>query len=223
MNAKDFPNADEKVFDAPSIFAIGRWVCRVVLADFFNHEIYGEENIPKSGGVLIASNHVSFLDPPAVAGSAPRNCYSFARKTLFKTGFSGWVFRQFLTIPVDRDGGNDLGAIKTVLKRLKEGQAVLLFPEGTRSEDGKLQEAKRGAGMLAAMSQVPIVPTRVFGTFEAWNRHMKNPCAFRPTAVVYGKPIFPEEYDPGKTHPERYQEISSLIMERIGALKDPRR
>lgn len=216
-----FKTAFLSTFEPPAVFALGRWFCRLMLEDFFDFEIYGEENVPAEGACLLASNHVSFLDPAAAAGGTRRNCYSFARKTLFTDGIYGWLFRRFLTIPVDRDGGNDLAAIKTVLRRLQEGQTVLMFPEGTRSADGELQEPKRGAGMVAALSQAMIVPTRTFGAFEAWNRHQSWPQFFRPMAVVYGRPMAPDEYDPGKSHPRRYEEISRRILARIAAIRKP--
>jgi 1-acyl-sn-glycerol-3-phosphate acyltransferase len=207
----------EDSFDAPVIFSLGRWLCRVVLEDFFDLRIFGEENIPSTGPCLIVANHCSFLDPPLLAAGTGRCIYSFARKTLFKSGPWGWIFRRFLTVPVDLDGGSDFAAVKTVLRLLKNDQAVILFPEGTRSPDGKLLPPKRGAGMLAAMTQVPVVPAYIAGTFAAWGKNGGMPCWFSPVRVTYGKVLFPKDYC-NSQNPERHLHIANFFMECIASL-----
>lgn len=207
-------------FEPPPCFACGRWVCRVILEEFFDVEYFGDENIPAIGPYLLASNHVSFLDPPAVVIGAHRNCYSFARRTLSSRGLWNWLFWRFLTIPVNVDGA-DVRAIRTALRQLAGGQAVVIFPEGTRSPDGRPLEARAGAGMMAAMAQVPIVPARIFGAFEAWGKNRRSPKLFSPVKVVYGQPIHPVQYDLGKGTKDRYLKISRTVMEAIAALKLP--
>ncbi|MDR2576691.1 MAG: 1-acyl-sn-glycerol-3-phosphate acyltransferase [Puniceicoccales bacterium] len=206
-------------FDPPIIFAIGRWFCRMILEDLFHYEVFGEENVPHHGPCLIVANHASFLDPPAAVIGGRRCTFSFARKTLFRKGVWAWMFERFLTIPVDLEGGNDLGAIRTVIKLLRENQSVLLFPEGSRSPDGQLQPPKRGAAMVAALAQVPVVPAYIDGTFAAFNRQKKWPNWFSPVRVVYGKALLPDAYDPGPQDPQRYVLISQFLMERIAQLK----
>jgi 1-acyl-sn-glycerol-3-phosphate acyltransferase len=205
-------------FDPPLVFAMGRWFCHFVLRTFFHYRVLREEYVPKSGPCLIVSNHCSFLDPPAVAVGARRCTYSFARKTLFQSGLRGWMFRRFLTIPVDREGGKDSTAIRTVLRLLQLDQSILLFPEGTRSPDGQLQPAKRGIGLIAVRSRVPVVPARVFGSYEAWNRHWSKPRWGTPVTVAFGPPLLPADYDPGESAPDRYQAIADRFMEAIGAI-----
>jgi 1-acyl-sn-glycerol-3-phosphate acyltransferase len=210
------PPADP--FDPPLLFALGRGFCRIVLEDLFAFRARGAGHVPRSGGCLLVANHASFLDPPAVICGAGRCGYSFARKTLYRPRLFGWLLRRFLTIPVDRDGGNDLSALREVLRLLADGQCVLVFPEGTRSAGGSLQQARRGVGMLAAKAAVPVVPARVFGSYEAWNRGEKWPRWFHPVRVVYGPPLLPEHYDPGTSHPARYQCIADLFLRCIAVL-----
>lgn len=206
-------------FDPPLGFAMGRGFCRMVLEDLFFFRARGVGHIPRSGGCLLVANHASFLDPPAVACGAERCCYSFARKSLYGPRFFGWLFGKFLTIPVDRDGGNDLAALREVLRLLAAGQCVLVFPEGTRTADGTLQIARRGVGMLAARAAVPVVPARIFGSYDAWNRHRRWPRWFHPVRVIYGPPLLPRHYDPGASHPNRYQSIADFFLRCVAALQ----
>jgi 1-acyl-sn-glycerol-3-phosphate acyltransferase len=203
----------------PWPYALACWLCRAVLEDFFDFEVYGEEHVPRVGPCLIVCNHVSFLDPPAAVVGCGRTVHSFARKTLFGRGLWRWIFTRFLTIPVDRDGAGDLGAIRSVLRLLGEGRAVLLFPEGTRSADGKMGPAKRGAGLLAAMARVPVVPARVFGSFAAFERGRRMPHLFRPVRIAYGPPLLPADY--ALEGPDRHRRIAELFMGRVAAVKLP--
>lgn len=187
----------------------------------FRGEVIGKENLPREGAYLIASNHASHLDPPIVGSHLPRQVCFFARKTLWKPGFASWWLNAVGTIPVDRDGGTDVTAIKRVLQALKHEKVVILFPEGTRSPDGNLQSPKPGVGMLACRAQIPVVPARVFGSFEAFGRdggvHLGT-----PVHVVYGKPLQPAEYDDPSAGKERYQRASENIMAAIAAIEEPK-
>jgi 1-acyl-sn-glycerol-3-phosphate acyltransferase len=202
----------------PLLFALSRWFFRVVTEDFFDVEFWGEEHVPPREACILAANHCSFLDPPAIAVGCVRSTFSLARKTLFKPGIRGKFFSQLLTIPVDRDGTGDVGAIRNVLQKLRAGQSVLIFPEGKRSPDGEVQPFKPGIGLLAAKSQVPVIPVRVFGSHRAWNSSMDGPKFFTPLRVVYGPALMPEAYDPGLKHPERYGAIAGYIHSAVAAL-----
>ncbi|MEY3608285.1 MAG: hypothetical protein RLZZ447_1073, partial [Verrucomicrobiota bacterium] len=125
---------------------------------FFRGEVSGLEHVPARGGFLLAANHASFIDPPMIGCQLPRQIAYFARKTLWKGGFSSWWLDAVGTIPVDRDGGQDVSAIKRVLRALREERGLILFPEGTRTPDGQLQPAKAGVGFIAVKTQVPVVP-----------------------------------------------------------------
>jgi 1-acyl-sn-glycerol-3-phosphate acyltransferase len=124
-------------------------------------------------------------------------------------------------IPVDRDGASDIRAIRCVLKLLQEGQGITVFPEGTRSPDGQFKAAQPGIGLLACRASVPVIPVRVFGTYEIWNRHQTKPNFHRRSQCVVGPPMWPQIYDPGKEHPQRYLECAQRIMKAIRDLQLP--
>jgi 1-acyl-sn-glycerol-3-phosphate acyltransferase len=175
------------------------------------------------GGVILASNHASYLDPPLVGSGLKRDINYLARESLFRFPVVGAVLRSWNSVPVDRDGGGAAG-LKIILGRLLDGGAIILFPEGTRSPDGKLQRARSGIGLTVIKSNAPVVPVRVFGTFEAFGRNHKFP---RPkkVAVKYGVPLRFEKLradakDCSKPRlKEIYQEVADEIMVAIAKLE----
>ncbi len=193
---------------------------RMFMDTFGRVEVRGLENLP-NGGFLIASNHVSFIDPPLIGCVIPREMYFFARKTLLDNAVLKVILPYCNVIPVDRDGGGDVGAFKKVFSVLKQGHAMILFPEGTRSKDGRLGKAQGGAGLIACKTRVPIVPVRVFGTGDVLPRGSAIP-ARADLAVVFGKPLFPQDFDPGKDAPDRFREASRRFMEKIAEIRPPR-
>tara|TARA_B100001248_G_scaffold201492_1_gene155759 strand:+ start:45937 stop:46581 length:645 start_codon:yes stop_codon:yes gene_type:complete len=203
------------------VYKIAKGICSSVFSILFGIEVHGKANVPAKGAFILASNHVSYFDPPATGCLLPRDLYYFARKTLFKPGFASWLLHNINTIPVDRDGDSDVSAFKRVFKVLKSGEGLTLFPEGTRSPDGTLQKAQRGVGLIACKTQVPVVPTRVYGAFEALKRGSKLPNLQARMHIVYGPTLYPKDYDPGKSDPDRYQTASNRIMEAIAALEKP--
>src|SRR3984957_16049516 len=155
---------------------------------FHRPRIVGREKVP-SGGCLIVSTHVSFMDPTTVGWAVAREIFYPGRKTLFKPPFWSWFLPICNVLPIDRDG-RDVSGLRRIIKMLKDGHGVLLFPEGTRSADGTLQPAEPGAGLVALKAGVPILPVRVFGTFESLSRHNKR-LRFHPIRVVIGRPYMP--------------------------------
>src|SRR5262245_24186235 len=149
------------------VYGVCHYWVRVAFDMFFRGEVRGVENLPEHGGFLLAANHASFLDPPLIGCHVARQIAYFARKTLWRGGIASGLLTSVGTIPVDRDGGQDVSAIKRVLKALREDRALILFPEGTRTLDGQLQAAKAGVGFIAVKTQVPVVPVRIFGSYEA--------------------------------------------------------
>ena len=180
---------------------------------FFRFRAVGREHVPREGTVLLASNHVSLLDPPVVGAGAPRPLHFMAKAELFRTPLLGPLIRRLNAHPVERDGA-DAGALRHALLLLREGHALLVFPEGTRGTEGRLQPGRPGAGMLAALSEAPVVPVYVQGTGYALPRGASRPRR-APITVRYG-PALRFERGRGK---HRYQEISDQIMAAIGRLK----
>jgi 1-acyl-sn-glycerol-3-phosphate acyltransferase len=190
------------------------------LTYFNQYKVCGLANVPKTGGVIIASNHASYLDPPAVGASSRRMrmTHFMARDTLFKKGFMNWFLHKVGVIPLDRNKG-DLKAMKTAIRLLKDGAAVALFPEGTRSESGELQPPKPGIGFLVAKGEAPVVPIYIHGSYEAWSKHSGG-LKKKPVTVIFGPLITREEICGLGTGREAYGKIGELIMERIAKLKE---
>ncbi|MEY2879222.1 MAG: hypothetical protein RLZZ15_1602, partial [Verrucomicrobiota bacterium] len=181
----------------------------------------GLEHVPRSGGFLVAANHASHLDPFIVASQLPQQVTFFARKTLWTPGLPSWWLTAVGVIPVDRDGGSDVGALKRVLAALRKEKIIIMFPEGTRSPDGLMQAPKPGVGLFACKTQVPVVPARIFGSFAAFGKGAKIPRVGTPVSVVFGAPLAPAVYDAPDAGKERYQIASERIMARIAALRLP--
>ncbi len=134
----------------------------------FGLRVEGREHLVNEGAVLIISNHQSYMDPPLIGSIYDTAIYYLARKSLFR-GFCKWLYPRWNAIPVDQDRP-DMGSLKTIIKLLKEGNRVLIFPEGSRTEDGNLGEAAPGIGLVAVKSGALIQPLRIRGAYEALPR-----------------------------------------------------
>jgi len=195
---------------------------RLIFRVFFLCRVYHPERVPSEGPALLASNHASYFDPPFIGCSANREISYLARDTLFRFPVFGDILRYINVIPVDRGGRNPKG-LKIIASKLRSGNPVILFPEGTRTPDGTLQPAKSGVGLLAIKSDAPIVPIRVFGTYETYGRHLKWPKPGR-IIVKFGHPIYLESLRAEAKHAtkdrvkEIYQEAADQIMEAIASL-----
>lgn len=185
----------------------------------FSMRVIHPERMVESGPLLIAVNHSSFFDPPLAGICSRRGVFYLARKTLLKWPFFGPLFPAMNVIPVERDG-NDMSALREVIKKVKEGNAVLLFPEGTRSINGNLQPARAGIGLVIAKTGAPVLPMRIFGAYEAFPKNARHFQASRITVVI-GEPIHFTEEEISNTSRETYQHLSDRVMEAIGALKLP--
>ena len=206
-----------------SSYRIG-WTCfRVMYATYFRWHVFNAERVPLQGGVILASNHASFLDPPLVGSGLKRDINYLARESLFRFPGIGALLRSWNAVPVDRDGGGAKG-LKKILDRLLAGGGIILFPEGTRTKDGQLQPARSGIGLTVIKSAAPVVPVRVFGTFEAFGRNHKFPRPNR-VAVKYGRPmnfeaLRAEAKTCDKTRlKEIYQQVADEIMAAIAKLE----
>jgi 1-acyl-sn-glycerol-3-phosphate acyltransferase len=199
---------------------------RLMYATYFRWRVYNPERVPLDGAVILASNHASFLDPPLVGSALKRDINYLARESLFRYPGIGALLRSWNSVPVDRDGGGAAG-LKAILDRLLAGGGIILFPEGTRTRDGKLQPARSGIGLIVIKSQAPVVPVRTFGTFEAYGRNNKFPRP-RRVAVKYGElmrfeKLRAEAKDCSKPRlKEIYQQIADEIMAAIAKLEPKR-
>jgi 1-acyl-sn-glycerol-3-phosphate acyltransferase len=170
----------------------------------------GCRNIPQTGPVLVVSNHQSHLDPPLVGAGSTRRMNYLARDTLFDLAPLGWLIHTLDAIPIDREGLG-LAGIREALRRLKRGEMVLIFPEGTRSSDGRIAPFRPGFTALAARSGAALLPVAIEGAFTAWPRWQKLPQA-GTIHVHYGPPLRPEEVV-GRPERELLAEIERRVRE----------
>jgi 1-acyl-sn-glycerol-3-phosphate acyltransferase len=201
------------------VYNIGYTLSRWLFTVFFSYRVYGQENIPEEGPVIVASNHVSYFDPPLVGVASRRAMWFLARKTLLEWPILGPIFPSLNVIPVDRDG-NDRTALKNIIRLLQSGEGVVLFPEGTRSADGQLGQAQPGLGMIVAKTLAPVVPARIFGAYEAFPRGSKK---IQPgkISVVFGSPLRFSAADFASGDREAYQKASDRVLAAIGEIPAP--
>ena len=161
--------------------------CWLVFRFRFGLEVVGQEHVPKTGPFIIASNHISFLDPPLVGVACPRRLRFMARADLFGHTLLGLFLRGVRVIPLRR-GEADVSAVRAALAALQDGEPVAIFPEGTRQLSGTLGTAKRGVGLLAEAARVPVIPALVQGTRQALPPDARRlyPSKIR---VAFGPPI----------------------------------
>lgn len=199
------------------------WICyRTAFRFYFRWRVFNAERVPGTGAVILACNHASFLDPPLVGAALKRDINYLARENLFRFPILGTILRSWNVVPVDREGGGAKG-LKTILDRLLAGNGIILFPEGTRTRDGKLQPVRAGIGLTVIKSMAPVVPVRVFGTYQAYGRHLRLPRPYR-VAVKFGRPmLFEALRAEAKTCSKDrlkqiYQEVADQIMAQIAKL-----
>jgi 1-acyl-sn-glycerol-3-phosphate acyltransferase len=178
---------------APSTptYSFFRTLCRITATVFFDLKVYGVDNVPNTGGVLLLSNHLSFLDPACIGVQLRRPASYLAKSELFEVPVFGKVIPKLNAVPV-RQGAGDVGAVRETIKRLKEGRVLTVFPEGARSLDGELQPLAGGFTLIVRKAGVPIVPVGIDGSYQAWKRGASLPtCA--PVRVKFGPPLHVQE------------------------------
>lgn len=167
-------------------YYVVRAICWLLLKIFWRMEIRGIENLPESGGLIITSNHVSYLDPAVLVASLNRKIYFIAKKEVFKNTFISFLLKNMNAFSVDRDNV-DMFAFKKAMNILHEEKVLGIFPEGTRSSNGELQELKLGAIKIAMKTGVPILPVGISGTHKIYPRGIKFPILFKHKIIVkYG-------------------------------------
>lgn len=198
------------------LYGVVKVLAALILRLFFRLEAHGIEHIPRRGPALLVANHSSVLDPPLVGAVAPRPLYYLAKAELFRIPLFGAFFRAINVRPVERNGA-DPKALRLALRILKDGHALMVFPEGTRGEEGVLREAKGGAGMLALLSQAPVVPIYIEGSGRILPRGRVIPRPGR-IRVRFGPPLHFSSTEGGERK-SQYLAASYEMMAAIARLK----
>lgn len=193
------------------MYGLLKFLFYILFITVFRTSSRGAGHLPKEGGVLVAANHMSNLDPPLLATFLPRPVSYMAKQELFEVPLLGAIIRAAHAFPVKR-GKGDRGAIKAAVAALKEGRCVGVFPEGTRHADGKRHKAESGIALLAAMTGVPVLPAAIVGT----NRLLHG-ALFPKLYIVYGEPM---HFQGDRGNREDLEAFSNAVMDAIYALKD---
>jgi 1-acyl-sn-glycerol-3-phosphate acyltransferase len=170
--------------------------------------VYGHENIPEKGGIIICSNHIHWLDPMLIGAFIKRKINFMAKIELFENKFFAIILKGINAFPVRR-GTADIHAIKNSLKIIKNGEVLGTFPEGTRSKDGELKPAEHGVALISVKTDAPVIPIKISGSYKL----------FGGLNVSIGKSVIFTEYKNHKLSSDQVNELSQLIMKEIGTLK----
>jgi 1-acyl-sn-glycerol-3-phosphate acyltransferase len=196
---------------------LGYHLSRIVGRLFFRLRVVHRERMLQTGPVILAMNHQSYLDPPLAGITCDRAVYFLARRTLLDVPLLGRLLPKLNVIPVNQEG-IDRSALKALIRVLKAGNAALVFPEGSRTVDGSLQQAEPGLGLVIAKTLAPVVPMRIFGAHEALPRGGGG-LHFAPITIVIGEPILFTAADLNPPGKDLYQRLSQRVMDAIAALR----
>ena len=196
---------------------VGYHFSRLLARLFFGFRIVHRERAIQTGPVILAMNHQSYFDPPLAGNACDRAIYFLAKKSLMNVPILGWLLPKLNVIPVDLDG-KDRSALKTLIRILRAGDCALVFPEGSRTPDGRLQPALPGVGLVIAKTRAPVVPMRIFGAFDAWPIDGKIHL-WRRITIVVGEPIVFTTEELESTAKDRYARLSQRVMDAIAALQ----
>jgi 1-acyl-sn-glycerol-3-phosphate acyltransferase len=195
-------------------YLLGYSLSKAIAKTFFNYRVIGAENMIEEGPCIIAANHCSYLDPPLVGVACQRAIHYLARKSLLDIPVLGPILPELNVIPVDQKNA-DRSALMGAIRVVRNGGAVLIFPEGTRSYDGKLQPAQPGIGMIVAKTGAPVVPVRISGSFAAFPRGKSTPRSI-PVDVSIGEAIRFESFE--DVDRSFYQKASDHILDVVACL-----
>jgi 1-acyl-sn-glycerol-3-phosphate acyltransferase len=202
----------------PWHYSVAKFAVGAVLRPATGWQVWGREHVPRSGGLIVASNHISFWDPPLIGAILPREVHYLAKEELFSNPVFGAVIRSYNAIPIRR-GMVDLSGMARAVETLRRGGAMMLFPEGTRMRDGKLHPARPGVGMMAVNAGVPIVPCYISGSNQPsrWLGRRER------VRVSFGAPLTWQELAGPETDltPGRalYQRVGDAVMREIARLR----
>ena len=194
-------------------------IANVSLSTFFGYRALWRGRVPARGGVLLVSNHQSYLDPALVAAGVPRMMSFMARRTLFRNPLFRWLIASTNAFPISREG-RDTAAMREAIRRLEAGEALLVFPEGTRTRDGTVGRMRAGVDLLARRARVPVVPVAIDGAFEAWPKHAKG-MTFHHIRVGFGPRIEAAEVA-RMSRSELRQRVRKDIVALLGELRSLR-
>ena len=154
-------------------------VARILATLLFDLKVYGRHHVPARGGALIVSNHQGNLDPVLMAVRLDRPLNYIAKSELFQSRWTSWILHIVNAFPV-RQGAGDVGAVKETIRRLQAGHLINIYPEGSRTEDGRIGPLQKGVALIVHRAGVPVIPAVIVGSFEAWPIHR---AIFRPWPV----------------------------------------
>lgn len=198
------------------LYKLSQFVAGPFLKLLFRLEVEGLENIPEGGPAILASNHTSSLDHYLFPAVVKRRITFIAKAELFENKILGFMLKRWGQIPIER-GTGDKGAIDQALGVLERGEVFGIYPEGTRTRDGKLHEGHTGVARIAVRSGAPVIPVGMIGTYEILPRGKIWP-NFRKARIRVGEPMDFSDRDPDDTEWEEYRRLTSEIMEAIGEL-----
>ena len=196
---------------------LGYHLSRIVGRLFFRLRVVHRERMLQTGPVILAMNHQSYLDPPLAGITCDRAVYFLARRTLLDVPLVGRLLPKLNVIPVNQEG-IDRSALRALIRVLKDGNAALVFPEGSRTVDGSLHPAEPGLGLVIAKTLAPVVPMRIFGAHEALPRGGGG-LHFVPITIVIGEPILFTAGDLNTPAKDLYKRLSQRVMDAIAALR----
>jgi len=204
-----------------SFYLFCRLMLFIKLKTLFFFKVKGSGFVPPKGGCIIASNHLSYLDPIVLAVASPRILSFMAKKELFSEHgkFFKWIITALNAFPLER-GTADLKAIRFAINKLKNGHCLIVFPEGTRSTSGEVKDPESGVSMLAAKANVPVIPAFITGSDKALPAKSKKISFFSPMSVRFGKAL---TFKPGASRndlKDDYQKFSKQIIDQIRILED---
>ncbi len=179
-------------------------VARIFFTLGWRLSVQGKGRIPRKGPVIFAAHHRSYADPPLIGSTVPRDVHFLAKRELFNFRPFGWLIGQLNAHPLNRKAG-DVGAIRAAQRLLKDGHALIVFPEGRRSKTDNLARPKAGVGMLAFLASCPVVPTYIHNS-----GHLVK---FRKVIIRFGPPLYPHTFD-------SYQALAEGVMRQIQKMKE---
>jgi 1-acyl-sn-glycerol-3-phosphate acyltransferase len=203
-------------------YTLTRWIAGVIFRVVWRPRVFGVEHVPTSGPVIIASHHLSFIDSVVIPLAVPRRVRFLAKAEYFEgRGLRGRGIALFFhlidAVPVRRTGNRDsMRSLELALEVLREGTAFGIYPEGTRSRDGRLYRGRTGVGWLALTSGAPVVPVALTGT-DRVQPVGSNRLRVRPVTITFGAPIDPGAYR-GLPAGRARRELTDEVMNRIAAL-----